>query len=222
MKLNFDSWFVKTFLNVSEYSAPNTICQLGRRIVSQGFLWLVVATIVTFVAVSYLAAAGGLLYVLFTDATYASIFPFNEKALDFLSVSVVVFFCLNTLLLGAAVISGIQSLREYLSNRKYQKRWELRRAAEEAGTEYVAPETPIKDFVVGIWKRIHDKTCGIIQYENHPGEAREAERQRRREEWDAELAAAIEDAKAAEAAKAEAAENPVEDTDDSTNDANKP
>lgn len=170
MKLNYNSWFCNKFLMLhsNSYDFPQTICQLGRRIVMMTIMWFAIAICSLVVIAHYLGGLFGILYVLFTSATFNQVFPFHDNINGFMESGFIMFVCVNII---AAVIFGAIGINSYMEGRKTRKYFNAKMG------NYTKPNTPVRDFVKGIWQRIHEKTCVIIEWENDP-----AEKRRKREE----------------------------------------
>lgn len=167
MNLNPDSFFMKKFLQYDRYTLPDTICQLGRRIVIFSIIWTIAATVLLTAAVALGVTAFGLLVVAFTDATIVS--WFGDAFKDGVPLTFAGF-CLHvsTGLLGGGSIVGAAigipyGFNAYREHRKTQK-WLAQNAAEAKGETYVPPSQPVTDFFSGLYKRFKDKTCVMITY----------------------------------------------------------
>ena len=192
LTLNFDTWFMRKFLGYSGRYAnpPKTICELGRVILGMTFLWLVGSTVALAVAALYLTGMFGTLYVLFSDATLAGFFDFAVKEVTWTGMAWLIFLLGNIGLFIAAVTFGIKYAKELNEEKRdrimqanFEKTgvWEMPKAA----------PTPIKEFFKGVWARIHDKTCTMIEWENDPATLRQREREEEERQWEARRAAAI-------------------------------
>lgn len=143
MKLTRNSWFLKSYLQYNEWERPYTVCQLGRRIVGMTVVWIVAALFVLAATVPLLAVIGGAAVVLFTDKVFGDVFnasnPLALFAAMYLLVGVIV-----------GIYAGVNKIGSAVNSRRYR--------SYKAG--------PVRQFTRGIWSRIKDKTCVMIEYDN--------------------------------------------------------
>lgn len=177
MKLNYDSWFCKYFLQLSTDTyarPPQTICALGRLIVGMSFLWLIAFAVSAFLLASYVTGIGGLLYVLFTDNTFQQVFQFGGDTVGWMETSFIIFIGINVCAAGIWAKVSFTAMQE---------RREIRKWREEQSENYVEPETPVTDFFKGVWARIHDKTCTMIEWDNTPSQKRRKQEEEREAQY---------------------------------------
>lgn len=195
--INFESKFSRYFLGYTSRSElPKTICQLGRAIIYRAIHFLFFGALFGIMGAAYLTAAFGLLYVAFTDNTFREFFDLGEKSLTWYRASYMAFLGFNTGLAIIGIYVGIKAFKERKSRKLYER---MEAFYNETGKwpddeDLKAPSLPIIEFVKGIWARIHDKTCAMIQWENDPESVREAKRIAERKAWQVELDAQIKSA----------------------------
>lgn len=183
LTINYDSWFVRKYLGYGSYSPlPKTVCELGRVILGMTILYLLAAICIAFLSSMYLTAVFGLFYVLFTDATINSFFDLSVKEATWYGLAWGIFWMVNVIATIAGVIIGYKWLKEY---RRTKREMAAQKLYEETGSwDAPAPHpAPITEFFKGVWARIHDKTCALIQWENDPAVIRERERKREHDEY---------------------------------------
>lgn len=184
LTLNYDSWFMRTFLCYGKYSTPpKTICELGRVVLGMSLLWLVVMVIVCMLVAMYVIAVYGLLLSAFTDITIKEFFDIGAKESTWTSMALTMFCLINVIAVVVGSIVGFKWLKEFL-RKKHEDA--AKKHYEKAGVYslQVTP-SPITEFIKGIWARIHDKTCTMIQWENDPETLRQREREAERARWEA-------------------------------------
>jgi hypothetical protein len=188
-KIDYNSWFIRKYLQYGEYSTlPNTVCQLGRRILAYSLLYLVGAVIGGVFAALYLTGLFGLLYVLFTDTTMAEFFNFGQEVATWTNLALNIFGFMNVIFIGFGLISVYSWNKQRLRLKAEDEKHAI---YAETGVWPTRQATPIGQFAKGIWERIHDKTCALISWDNDPQTIRDNERRERRERERKELEEAI-------------------------------
>lgn len=193
LTLNYDSWFVRKYLGYGKYhTPPKTVCELGRVFLGVTFLYLILAATILMFSGMYITTVFGLLYVLFTDNTFIEFFGFNSNEATVLGGCFFVFCVANVAALFAGSIIGYKWLKEYKANKR---RKAIEKHYEETGSyslENFHP-SPITEFAKGIWERIHDKTCAMINWENDPISREAKQREADHARWLAEAKQYVKD-----------------------------
>lgn len=143
MKLTRNSWFLKSYLQYDEWERPYTVCQLGRRIVGMTVVWIVASLFALAATVPLLAVIAGGAVVLFTDKVLGDVFNASNPLVIFAAA-----YLLFGVIAGAFV--GSNKIRDVVHRRH--------RRSYAAG--------PVRQFTRGVWSRIKDKTCIMIEYDN--------------------------------------------------------
>lgn len=143
MNLSRNSWFLRSYLQCAPWQFPSTVCQLGRRIVAMTFVWLMASVFALLVVAPLLAVIAGLGVVLFTDKVFSDVFNETNPLISFAAA-----YLLMSGVVGASL--AYSGVRSKLRSRHYSIR--------EPG--------PVSQFTKGIWARIKDKTCVMINYKD--------------------------------------------------------
>lgn len=163
MKLNHKGFFAQKILWVTEYDYPRTICDLVTRLAICSLVYILITVIALWLIACFSTTAFGLIAVALGHLNWSDLFhgEFDMAAL--------IVTCVFTALgLGLGLII---SVKHFIAEAKKRQR-----NLAETDPNYVAPEpNPIVSFTKGIWARIKDKTCTVIEYENDPREARRRE-----------------------------------------------
>lgn len=162
LKLNPNSWYVRKFLKINhEYeSLPWTICQLIWASLIALLQWSIVLAIFAFFTVTYLLGAGILVVAAVTDHTVKSLGQISPL----FSVGISVFVVLTGIIIVCSTVFMIQTHSQYRREKLYAERNEY------LATHGVYPPkvtNPFHEFFKGVWARIHDKTCVMIDWSDN-------------------------------------------------------
>lgn len=139
MKLNRNSWFYKYYLLGKQdepWEAPNTICHLARRVTGMTALW-------GGLAAWLVGAISGA--IMFGMIIFGS-FVFDDQNVwhQFASIAAIVTTAVGLMFLAVA------GYGQYNERRMYK----------------VREPSKLSQFTSGIWARIKDKTCVLIEWED--------------------------------------------------------
>jgi hypothetical protein len=141
MKLKKDSWFMKYYLMNKSWDVPHTVCQLAWQIFGMTLAWLFCAVVLTTLITPVVVILWTSAVATFTDTTWASLL-LNQNVRLSLALTAVY------LMLGVWI--------GYM-NWRFKRRITMMRK----------PDGPVRQFAKGMWARIKDKTCVIIEYKDN-------------------------------------------------------
>lgn len=181
MKLNHKGFFAQKFLQVTEWDYPRTICELVTRTMLCSLIYLLLLMVALFVLGAFGNTLLGLVAVALGHLNWSDLY-LSEVDRTLMMVTVI----LTTIGISAgSVAMGKHYFREYKN-----------RVRNLAATDpnYIAPQpNPLVEFSKGVWSRVKDKTCVVIQYENDPAEIRRKEEEERQKYYEALYAKAREE-----------------------------
>jgi len=163
MKLNHKGFFAQKILWVSEYDYPRTICELVTRLAIVGLVFTVLGSVALYILACFSVTAFGLIAVALGHLNWSDLFhgEFDKAAL-----------IMTSILTSCALAIGLFISAKHFITEAIKRKRNLAKA----DPNYVAPEpNPIVSLTKGIWARIKDKTCTVIEYENDPREIRRRE-----------------------------------------------
>jgi hypothetical protein len=163
MKLNHKGFFAQKILWVTEYDYPRTICDLVTRLAIVGLVFTVLGSVALYILACFSITAFGLIAVALGHLNWSDLFigEFDRAAL-----------IMTTAVTAALLAIGLFITAKHFITEAIKRKRNLAKT----DPNYVAPEpNPIVSLAVGMWDRIKDKTCTVIEYENDPREIRRRE-----------------------------------------------
>lgn len=162
LKLNPNGWYVRKFLQINPAyeSLPWTICQLIRASLIPLLQWSIILAMAAFFTVTYLLGAGILVVAAVTDHTVASLGQISPL----FSVGIAVFAVLTG---GIAICSTIFVIHTYSRYRREKLQAEQKEYFATHGVYPPKVTNPFHEFFKGVWARIHDKTCVMIDWSDN-------------------------------------------------------
>lgn len=161
MKLNPNSWFVRSYLGVkTDRALPRTICELVKVTITNTLMYIIAATLVG----GWFAGLGTMIWAGVSDSVTMKDILYESS---FLSASVGINVIVSVIVGGGLVITAIERYKEYRSKKRYIK-WANSGypSIEENPSLHPRGPSKVSQLIAGIWARIKDKTCVIITYEN--------------------------------------------------------
>lgn len=160
MKLNPDSWFVRNYLHIPNHKAlPKTLCEFIRVFCSSTFMNACIMAFVGIISGILLYGAYVWIIFLFTDLTISDIENNGNMIVSFAIIPFIAIYAM-----GMLVYLPIKAYISYRNTNSYKRRHAY---FLEHGKYPEKTVNPITAFIKGVWARIHDKTCVIIEWDDN-------------------------------------------------------